>query len=111
MIPIQITPDLLPAISAGFAAQEANLVGTIQTTASELGPEPTGPHMPGLLMSVGFGVFGAVLTSLLGAGSAEKLDGVARIVPAAGAFKATDTAGGVSVAAVGDSVAPSVFGN
>lgn len=111
MIPIQITPDLLPAISAGFAAQEANLVGTVQATASELGPDPTGPHMPGLLMSVGFRAFGAVLTSLQVAGSTEKLDGVARIVPAAGTFGVADAAGQVSVAAVDDSVAASFTGN
>ena len=111
MIPIQITPDLLPAISAGFSAQEADLVGTVHATAPELMPDPTGFHMPGMFMSVGFTAVGALLSSLLEVGSAVKLDGVARIVPAAGTFKATDAAGGVSVAAAGESVAASVFGN
>lgn len=111
MIPIQITPDLLPAISAAFAAQEANLAGTVHTQTSDLKPDPTGPHLPGVIMSLGFSAFGAVLSTLLEAGTAEKLDGVARIIPAAGIFGATDAAGGVSVAAVGDTVAASVFGN
>ncbi|WP_280463010.1 hypothetical protein [Nocardia carnea] len=111
MIPIQITPDLLPAISAAFTAQEANLTGTVNATTPELMPDPTGFHMPGVLMSVGFSSFGAVLSTLLAAGSVAKLNGVATIIPAAGTFEATDTAGSVSVAAVGDAVAASVHGN
>lgn len=111
MIPIQITPDLLPGISSGFTAQEANLVGTVRAETPELMPAPTGFHFPGMLMSVGFSSFGAVLSTLIGAGSAVKLDGVARIIPAAGTFGTSDAAGSVTVAAVGDSVAASVLGN
>ncbi|MFD4405543.1 hypothetical protein ACFWPH_22575 [Nocardia sp. NPDC058499] len=111
MIPINITPDLMPAISAGFAAQEAEMIGTVHSATPRAMPGPTGFHMPGFLMSVGFSAVGAVVSSLVDVASVEKLDGVAKIVPAAGVLQATDVAGSVPVAAVGGAVATSVLGN
>ncbi|WP_280425567.1 hypothetical protein [Nocardia carnea] len=111
MIPIQISPEQLPAISAGISAQETSLAALFHTVAPHAVPVPTGFHTPGVLMSVGFGLFQSALFSLLEAGVVEKLNGGATLVPAAGSFEATDTVGCVAVESVGGAVASAVLGN
>lgn len=111
MIPIQISHEQLPGISAGISAQETSLAGLLHTVAPHAVPEPTGCHMPGVLMSAGFGLVQAALFSLLEAGIVEKLDGGATLVPAAGTFESWDTSGCVSVESTNSTVRAAVLGN
>lgn len=111
MIPIQISPEQLPAVSAGISAQETTLAGLLHSAAPAAAPGLTGFHMPGILMTAGFALFQNAMFSCLDAGIVEKLNGGSTLVPAAGRFETTDAAGSTGVAAVGAAVGAAVLGN
>lgn len=101
MIPLEVTPEQLPAISAAIGEAESTLAALLKGAALPAAPVPTGPHMPGLLMSAGFGVVQSVLFSYLAAGVVEKLNGGETLVPVSANFESTDVAGGADVTVAG----------
>ncbi|MEU1985851.1 hypothetical protein [Nocardia sp. NPDC019395] len=106
----EVTPDLLPAISAGMSAKDSSLQARWHTVAPYMVPAPTGAHAPGMIMTGAFAIAELAFSTLVDDGIIKSNLGGAHIEPAAVIFEGTDTVGSVVVKAA-DTVAASAFGS
>lgn len=119
MVPFSVFSEQLPVISAKNRIEASTLSSLLTGVSAAAAPHPTGAHLPGAILSAGFGLVKEAYFANLDAGKLEKLRGDDELDLASVTFETTDTAGSADVSAAGQAVltstgqaiADDIFGN